>query len=1123
MFPSPPRQRSPRISSWAGYGLLACLLFATGCGPDGAQEDLLQPMQPFERNLALSEAAAAEAERGPLAAFSARVAGLDVRFEDWVAPGSLAHIPLASARKSFVDGILEVQSFGSPEHPLARPPHDSQLKTSELLGSMDALIDLLQPPQKTLRREGELLSFRLAPDGQSARGIADFFIAGEDEAGRRSQVRFRCAIALAKGNHRWQISALALESALHAQTDFPAFRDVTRRTGFGDGMGTLNQRLLQAGLDDHRTLALGGLTVLDWNRDGFPDVLATRKGQLTTLLQNDGEGGFLPVPHPIEAPLQSPAHVLWVDLDGDGQEELLGSEALEYEGEAAFLSLWTRTGAGPNQWRRIPRALELPNPRGLRRLAIQTLVPFDAEGDGDLDVFVAVYGSSTSRGADYNTVDAQDGADNHLLIHSEGLSFSEQSDARGITGMGYTYVATAFDFDQDGDSDLFEGNDFGPNHLWLNDGHGHFSADTQAGLSGFSAYTMGSSLADYDNEGVWSLYLSNMSSEQGQRMLELPVTVSEDMRERVAIIARGNGLHRMGQAGWVDHGPAAGCAEGQWSWGSAFFDPDGDGDLDLAVTNGFASHSNSTLPDWQTYYWRQVLDDAHQLEQGQPSRNVNLDTRFSGSFNGFERDCLFWNMDGADPDGERRFIEAAWLLGLDGNHDGRALAPLDFDGDGDTDLALWTLQGLRLYENLAPAQRTLVIEPRVGGSVSEAIGAVVSVEFADSIRRQPFLLVSGFQTQNEAALRFATSGAGDTVSVGVNWPDGRVDSWENVPAKGRLRLEKGRVDFTHEPVSHWPRALAPNSPEPALDAAGRGPLGPHLVGRPGQPTLVLFTDTSEPAELLGFLRREQPDISLTQVSLNGEPAPEGSVPWPILGMTDELTLRFFDQRKPDSPSAFAFDANGHWVRLLTAKALNMDLAPLLEQLREEAPFPELSVEAGRRALKESRFRAAGVYFQDALNQNPLRTDAWDGLARTHLAFSRLAKAEECYAAAVAADPDYALGHFNLGVARVQGAKIPAAIEAFERAVEINPSDSRAQMALAAAAASQGDLPRARSACEAAAAHDPSAEPYILLAQIYLAAQDQGAAEAALLHARTREPKNPDLDALQRRISATRTK
>ncbi|HIG86359.1 MAG TPA: tetratricopeptide repeat protein [Planctomycetes bacterium] len=1109
MFSPPTPPRCP-----GGMFLTGVLTLCSGCGSETWEEHPLHPLEHFERDLGISEAAAERIEQGPLAALSAQLGGLDVYLPDWVSPSAQAFLPPASARRHFADQTLLVHSLGSALHPLEFDPQGT-----DLLASIPDLIALLMPPRETLRREGELLRFRLAPDGQNASGVADIFLAGFNESNQRCQVRLRCALAFARGNQRWQITALGLESALQASTEFPAFRDVTRRTGFSDGMGTFNKRLLQEGLDDHRTLALGGLTVLDWNRDGFLDVLATRKGQLTTLLQNDGESGFLPVPHPIEAPLLSPAFVLWVDLDGDGLEELVGSEPLDYEGEQAFLSLWTRTGADPRTWRRIERAFSLPNPRGLRRLAIQTVVPFDAEGDGDLDLFVAVYGSGSSRGPHYNTVDAQDGADNHLLINNEGLIFTEESDSRGILGQGYTYVATAFDFDQDGDSDLFEGNDFGPNHLWLNDGSGNFAVSKEPGLSGFSAYTMGSSLADYDNEGVWSLYLSNMSSEQGQRMLELPTSISEEMRQRVGIIAQGNGLHRQGDAGWLDHATAAGCAEAQWSWGSAFFDPDGDGDLDLAVTNGFASHSNPNHPDWQTYYWRQVLDDALRLEEGQLSRNVNLDTKFQGSFNGFERDCLFWNMDGSDPHGERCFVEAGWLLGLDGEHDGRALAPLDFDGDGDTDLALWTLQGLRLYENLSPPQTTLIIEPQVKGSSAGAIGAVVSIESGEHIRRAPFLLVSGFQTQNEASLRFATSNMGKILRARVQWPDGTEEVWDDLPSQGRVRLEKGQSEHTSIPVPRWPRLLDPGQPQPALDAAGRGIDGPHLVGRPGQPTLVLFTRDSIPSALLRQLLTEHPGVALTQVSLNGEPAPEGEAPWPILAMTEELALRFFDQRKPDSLTAFAFDANGDWRRLLTEGTLKQDLAPLLALLAEEAPFPELSVEAGRRALNESRFRAAQVYFQNALDQDPSRTDAWDGMARTHLSFSRLAKAEECYAAAVAADPDYALGHLNLGVARVKGNKISEALMAFEQALEIDPTNIRAHLFLATASASLGDLPRAQLALEAAAEHDPSAEPYLLMTQIALAAKDQSAAQAALEKVKLREPQHPDLQALEQRIRA----
>ena len=118
---------------------------------------------------------------------------------------------------------------------------------------------------------------------------------------------------------------------------------------------------------------------------------------------------------------------------------------------------------------------------------------------------------------------------------------------------------------------------------------------------------------------------------------------------------------------------------------------------------------------------------------------------------------------------------------------------------------------------------------------------------------------------------------------------------------------------------------------------------------------------------------------------------------------------------------------------------------------------------------------------------------------------------------MAADPDYALGHFNLGVARAQGNKITEALIAFEQALEIDPTNIRAHLALATASASQGDLPRAQLALEAAAEHDPSAEPYLLMTQIALAAKDQSEAQAALEKAKLREPQHPDLQVLEQRL------
>ena len=67
---------------------------------------------------------------------------------------------------------------------------------------------------------------------------------------------------------------------------------------------------------------------------------------------------------------------------------------------------------------------------------------------------------------------------------------------------------------------------------------------------------------------------------------------------------------------------------------------------------------------------------------------------FRGGFSGNERDRFFYN-----PDSGERFYATAYALGLDFADDGRSYLPIDFDGDGDLDIARVSLQGLRLLEN----------------------------------------------------------------------------------------------------------------------------------------------------------------------------------------------------------------------------------------------------------------------------------------------------------------------------------------------------------------------------------------------------------------------------------------
>lgn len=333
----------------------------------------------------------------------------------------------------------------------------------------------------------------------------------------------------------------------------------------------------------------------------------------------------------------------------------------------------------------------------------------DYDGDGLLDVYIA--NNDTER-------------PDRLLRNEGGGAFSDTGsmlDAEVRSRLAFS--ATFFDYDLDGDPDLYVGNDKSQgNVLWRNDGPGcgswcfaNVSDESDAGVGMLS---MGLAVGDYDNDGDQDIFVSDLG----------PMVLL-------------NNQTAQGVPGFVEVAEAAGALVDeelwmQYGWGAQFVDYDNDGWLDLYVALG-------------------------RISSGPSRPNVMLRNRGDGTF--------------------QRLDDAA---GAEDGGTSQGLATADFDEDGAVDLVVGNKNGpFSLFRNQGAPGRWLELELHGDGETvsTDAAGARVSVT-DDAGRTQTRELIVGSSLGAGSALRLHF-GFGDAtpVSMTIRWPDGTLETWDDVP------------------------------------------------------------------------------------------------------------------------------------------------------------------------------------------------------------------------------------------------------------------------------------------------------------------------------------------------------
>jgi hypothetical protein len=526
------------------------------------------------------------------------------------------------------------------------------------------------------------------------------------------------------------------------------FVDVTAEAGL--------TRLIHSGRPgkEHLLDSAGtGAAWLDYDADGFLDVYIVNAWKLSggevvergenALYRNRGDGTFEDVTQP--AGVSGAGHwgsgVAVADYDDDGRQDILvtnfGPNILYHNrGDGTFENVAATAGVEAPGWN-------------------TGAAFFDADGDGDLDLYVAAYIEHSMRDVldalptlDWKGVDKvavgpfglPGAADRFFLSNGDG-TFTDAAAAAGLRdrGLGYGFGVRAFDADGDGDLDLYVANDSDANYLYRNEGDGTFK---ETGLWSGAAFDangaaqagMGVAVGDVDGDANLDIFVTNFA---------------EDFS--TLYVGEGDGFFR-DASNDSGVGPAT---YGPLSWGAVLADLDNDGDQDLVVANG--------------HIYPQV--DRH--------------PEFGMSY--AQRNQLFENV------GHARFVDVTDSAGpgFQVRASSRGLAAGDYDNDGDLDLLFTRLDGSpTLLRNDSATGAWLTVACRTDPGAGPTIGARVEVVVGG--KRQVRDLASGgsFLSVHDPRLHFGLGAADRADRLSVRWPDGTTTELEEVPGGRMIRVGK---------------------------------------------------------------------------------------------------------------------------------------------------------------------------------------------------------------------------------------------------------------------------------------------------------------------------------------------
>lgn len=184
-----------------------------------------------------------------------------------------------------------------------------------------------------------------------------------------------------------------------------------------------------------------------------------------------------------------------------------------------------------------------------------------------------------------------------------------------------------------------------------------------------------------------------------------------------------------------------------------------------------------------------------------------------GSWSGRERNNCYVNL------GDGTFADVSALTDLDFDDDGRALAVVDWDHDGQLDLWIRNRTGpqLRFLHNVGtPGQNFFQLKLTGTTCNRDAIGAKVTVHAGEKKFMRILFAGEGNLAQSSKVLYFGLGDAERIDRVDIRWPDGKTQQLRGVKINRRYAVTQGEEEPELLPQR---KIRLPDPPSPGDDPA----------------------------------------------------------------------------------------------------------------------------------------------------------------------------------------------------------------------------------------------------------------------------------------------------------------